>query len=89
MARVLSGFISDTDAPIKLAAKVDHPLLILHSRNDGLVPWSESLRYCESVSSKDVQFASHLDSGHAAVLQNDISSYRKMMLEWMESRKGS
>ena len=87
-AKLLSQLISDTDAPLKLASDVEHPLLILHSRNDEVVPWSESLKFYEGVASADVEFVSHLNSGHTAVFQNDISNYRKMMLGWMEARRG-
>lgn len=87
-AKFIAKFISEKDAPIKLASDVAHPLLILHSRNDEVVPWSESLRFYERVASADVEFVSHLNSGHTAVFQNDISSYRMMMLGWMKARRG-
>jgi uncharacterized protein len=88
-AKILSLLISETDAPLRLAAEVEHPLLLLHSKNDNIVPLSESLRFYQRVASADVEFASHLNSGHTDVLQNDISNYRKMMLGWMEARRGS
>lgn len=88
-AKLIAKFISETDAPLNLASKVEHPLLILHSRNDEIVPWSESVRFYERVASADVEFVSHLNSGHTAVFQNDISDYRKMMLGWMEARRRS
>ena len=87
LARLGALFISEVDAPLLRAPLVKHPLLVIHSRNDSIVPMSESIKFYRNVGSKDVEFTSHLDSGHTDVLQRDLSSFRHQVVEWMLTRK--
>lgn len=89
LGRLGTMLISEVDAPFVRAPLLKHPLLVIHSRNDFIVPMSESINFYRNVGSKDVEFTSHLDSGHTDVLQRDLSSFRRQVVEWMLARKGN
>ena len=85
-ARLLGSLISNTNSPLSRAEKLKLPALILHSRNDSIVPYQESLNFYNRMTSLDVEFWSHLNSGHTDVLQNNLSGYREKVISWMNAR---
>ena len=85
-ANLVGSLISDTNSPLSRAEKLKLPALILHSRNDTIVPYKESLNFYNRMTSSDVEFWSHMNSGHTDVLQNNLDGYREKMISWMAAR---
>ena len=85
-SHLVASFISNTDSPLSHAGKLRLPALILHSRNDYIVPIQESINFYSRMKSSDVEFWSHLNSGHTDVLQNNLSGYREKVLSWMDEK---
>jgi alpha-beta hydrolase superfamily lysophospholipase len=86
LSRFISRLISDKDAPILRAPKLLIPTLLLHSRNDSSVCYQESLNFYHNMTSTDVEFWSHLNSGHTDVLQNNLAGYQEAVVNWMNSK---
>lgn len=85
-AQLAGSLISDSHSPLSRAEKLKLPTLILHSRNDGMVPYKESLNFYNQMTSADVEFWSHMNSGHNDVLQYDLDGYRSKVISWMASK---
>ncbi len=83
---LIGSLISNTNSPLSRAEKLTLPALILHSRNDNIVPYQESLNFYNRMTSADVEFWSHLNSGHTDVLQNNLDGYREKVISWMDLR---
>ena len=86
LAKLASAFISNRNCPLSRASRLNFPTLIIHSRNDGIVPYQESLHFYNQMSFSDVEFWSHLNSGHTEVLQHNINDFQKKLVEWMASK---
>ena len=86
LAKAASALISNTDSPLSRASKLKLPTLIIHSRNDDVVPYQESLNFYNRLENTDVEFWSHLNSGHTEVLQNNLEGYQQKMVNWMISK---
>lgn len=82
--RLSSLLVSDTLSPIQLIARISpRPLLVIHGRNDQVVPFSQGLQLYQAAGKPktlfDVAGGSHGDS-----LARDRGTYRKRMLEWLD-----
>lgn len=86
LSNILALFVSEKDAPLKCAKNLNLPILLIHSRNDGIVPYQESINFYNALDTEDAEFWSHLNSGHTDVLQNNIDGYREALVDWMKSK---
>ncbi len=86
LSKIFSNLISEKNSPLHHAEKLNIPTLILHSRNDDVVPYTESINFYNKMTCKDVEFWSHLNSGHTDVLRNNIDGYRSAVVDWMNMK---
>lgn len=90
MARHMAGsfgesLVSDQLAPVQLIKHISPtPLLIIHGRNDEVVPFSQGIKLYEAAKQPktlfDVKTGKHGDS-----LSRDQGAYRKRLLQWLDT----
>ncbi len=86
ISRLASKLVSNRNAPIHHAHNLKLPTLIIHSRNDSVVPFTESINFYKKMTHNDVEFWSHLNSGHTEVLQNNIGDFQQRIVKWMSTK---
>ena len=90
MARHMVGnwgesLVSDQLSPAQLIERISPtPLLIIHGRNDEIVPFSQGIKLYEAAKQPKTMF--DVKSGkHGDSLSRDQGAYRKRLLQWLDS----
>lgn len=90
MARHVAGtfgesLVSDQLAPVQLIGRISPtPVLIIHGRQDEVVPFSQGMKLYEAANAPKTLF--EVKSGqHGNSLSKDGGAYRKRLLHWLET----
>ena len=82
VANVVKIAFDKQDDPSENLSSIQHPLLILHSVTDDVVPFSEAQKLL-AFSPGDVEFWGQNGPGHVSLFKEEGSKYRSQLVEWM------
>jgi len=79
------GLVSDQLAPVQLVQHISPtPLLIIHGRNDEVVPFSQGMKLYDAAKQPKTLF--DVKTGqHGNSLSKDQGAYRKRLLQWLDT----